>query len=199
MLQDQFREEVATKQKKGAETVLFLLAWVMLIVFGIGAFLMLTSLFNTVPQVLAGNLVNEAGVPYTFVDVLPEIVLCLAMAACAVLLYLKKDMIRTEYEYTITNAQMDFAAVYNNQKRKSLGTMNLKNISAAGMVASGSFQRYIGMQGVKTSNWFVNRDAQLMYVYFQKNDQRRIIVFEPSEEMVQMIKKVLVPGVWQVN
>lgn len=46
----------------------------------------------------------------------------------AVLLFLRRDRIRTEYEYTFTNGQMDFAQVFNNKKRKNLGTMNLKNV-----------------------------------------------------------------------
>lgn len=198
-MQDQFREEVATRQNRGMETVLTILAWVMMIGFGIGAFVMLTALSGTLPQVLSGALVDPDGNPYTIVNLLPEIGMLVLFAGMAVLLYLRKDMIRTEYEYTITNAQMDFAAVYNNKKRKNLGTMNLKNIAACGMVASGSFQRYVSQQGVKTSNWFVNRGADLFYIYFQKDQSKRIIVIEPSEEMVQMIKKVLMPGVWQVN
>lgn len=199
MMQDQFREEVATRQSRGLETVLMVIANIMMFAFAAVAFFFLTNIFSTISPLLSGQILREDGTAYTFIDLLPEIAICLVLAGCAVLLYLKKDAIRTEYEYTVTNAQMDFAAVYNNKKRKSLGTMNLKNISAAGMVESGSFQRYIGQQGVKTSNWFVNRGADLMYIYFQKENAKRVIVIEPSEEMRTMIKRVLPQGVWQVN
>ncbi|MBO2516326.1 MAG: hypothetical protein CW338_03485 [Clostridiales bacterium] len=187
MISDQFMEEATIKQRKGLETVLYVFMWIAMIVFGIIAIFMFSAFTNAL-QLGAGA-----------VEIIFDIVICLACAGCVVYAYFNKDKIRTEYEYTITNAQMDFAAVYNNNKRKNLGTMNLKNITACGEVASGSFNRYINMQGVKRSNWFVNREANLFYIYFQKEDTRRIIIIEPSEEMVKMIKRVLPQGVYQVN
>ena len=107
--------------------------------------------------------------------------------------------IRTEYEYTFTNGQMDFAQVFNNKKRKNLGTMNLKNVEALGLVNSGSFNRYINMKGIKRDNWFVNRDAQLFYFYFSKDSVKRIIIIEVSDEMLALIKRYAAPGAYQVN
>ena len=94
---------------------------------------------------------------------------------------------------------MDFAQVFNNKKRKNLGTMNIRNVEACGLVSSGSFQRYINMQGVKRTNWFLNREAELLYFYFQKENNKRIIIIEPSEEMIALIKRNLPQGVWQNN
>ena len=54
----------------------------------------------------------------------------------AILLYLFRDRLKTEYEYTFTNGDLDFAQVYNNQKRKSLGTMRVKNVESIGPVDS---------------------------------------------------------------
>ena len=130
---------------------------------------------------------------------LVNIVLTLLAGGIALLTFLNKDKIKMEYEYTFTNGQMDFAQVYNNKKRKPLGTMNVRNVEACGMVASGSFNRYINMPGIKRTNWFLNRDAELFYFYFQKEQQKRIIIIEPSEEMVGLIKKYIPQGVWQNN
>ena len=121
------------------------------------------------------------------------------MIAVAVLIFLFKDRLRTEYEYTFTNGTLDFAAVYNNNKRRALGTMNLKNIKACGKVASGSFNRYINMQGLKRSNWFVNREADLFYIYFEKDNSKRIIIMEPNEEMEKLIRGAVPQGAYQVN
>ena len=92
-----------------------------------------------------------------------------------------------------------FAQVFNNKKRKNLGTMNLKNVEAMGLVNSGSFNRYINMPGIKRSNWFVNRDAQLFYFYFSKENVKRIIIIEVSDEMQALIKRYAAPGAFQVN
>ena len=184
---DQFLEQVVVKQKRGVETAMFVMANVMMVVFGLLAFLALqnVSLYLRA-EGFSGNTIFFIAQ------------LLLTGAAC-VLLFLRRDHIRMEYEYTFTNAQMDFAQVFNNKKRKALGTMNIRNVEACGLVSSGSFKRYISMEGIKRTNWFLNRDAELLYFYFQKENQKRIIIIEPSEEMISLIKRNLPQGIWQVN
>ena len=105
----------------------------------------------------------------------------------------------TEYEYTFTNGTMDFAMVYNNRKRKSLGALNVAKVDAFGKVASGSFHRHTSSGEVKHLRWFLNRDAELYYFAFSKEGKKSVIVFEPSEEMVRYIKHYLPYGAHQEN
>ena len=186
-MMDQFLEEVVTKRSKGMETVTYIVANVVMVLFALMAFMD----FASITSVLAAE-----GFGLTFALVLVRM---LIFGGLAFLMFIFRDRVKTEYEYTFTNGQMDFAQVYNNKKRKSLGTMNIRNVEACGLVSSGSFNRYINMQGVKRTNWFLNRDAELLYFYFQKESQKRIIIIEPSEEMVSMIKRSLAQGVWQNN
>ena len=182
MAMDNFLEEVATKRNRGAETVMYVLANIMMVVFGLWAFLMLQGIMMLI------NAGEGAG------PIIYYVVMTLLTGGIAVLLFLRRDRIRTEYEYTFTNGQMDFAQVFNNKKRKNLGTMNLKNVEALGLVNSGSFNRYINMKGIKRDNWFVNRDAQLFYFYFSKDSVKRIIIIEVSDEMLALIKRYAAPG-----
>ena len=184
---DNFLEEVVTKHRGGAQGLKMVLAWFFMIVFALYGFMQLQNVMMSIS--MEGFTLN----------VLIYVVQLIIFGGVAVLIFLFKDRIKTEYEYTFTNGQMDFAQVYNNAKRKSLGTMNIRNVEACGMVASGSFQRYINMPGVKRTNWFLNRDANLLYFYFQKESNKRMIVIEPSEEMVGLIKKYLPQGIWQNN
>ena len=94
---------------------------------------------------------------------------------------------------------MDFARVFNNKKRKSLGTMNIKNIEACGKVSSGSFHRYLSMPGVRRLNWFLNRDAERFYFYFVKDNVKSLMIIEPSDEMVQLIIRYAGQGKYQQN
>lgn len=186
-MMDQFLEEVVTKKNRATQTIAYIganLLWIMLALY---AFLAMQAMTAS----LSAN-----GFDLGFVIALVQF---LIPAGLAVLIFLYRDRTRTEYEYTFTNGQMDFAQVYNNKKRKSLGTMNLRNVEACGLVSSGSFQRYINMQGIKRTNWFLNREAELLYFYFQKDGQKRIIIIEPSEEMTALIRKSLLQGVWQIN
>ncbi len=188
MAMDHFLEEVASKKQSGVQTAAHVLANIMMVVFALVAVMLINMIISYVAQ-------------YGFeVGLIYHIVLFLVTGGSAVLLFLKRDTIKTEYEYTFTNGTLDFAQVFNNKKRKALGTMNLKNIEACGKVSSGSFSRYISKPGIKKSNWFVNREADLFYLYFNKENQPRIIIIEPqSEEMVNLIKGAVMPGVYQVN
>ncbi|MBE0600784.1 MAG: hypothetical protein IH607_03290, partial [Firmicutes bacterium] len=91
---------------------------------------------------------------------------------------------------------LDFAQVYNNKKRKNLGTMRVKNVEAFGPVESDSFCRLIGTPGVKAKNWFLNRGGKLYYFYYVKDANKNMIVFEPSDDLVDYIKKYLPRGVF---
>lgn len=184
---DQFMEEVASKRKKGSENIMLALAWAALIVSGLIAVFM----FNLITMTISTQGFS--------MSMLLDIVITLLMIASAVLTFLYKDRIKTEYEYTFTNGILDFAKVFNNRKRKTLGTMNVKNVEALGMVHSGSFNRYVNMPSIKRLNWFANRDADLFYMYFQKDGSKSLLVMEPSESMRNMIIRAAGQGKFQQN
>ena len=184
-MMDQFMEQVASKRNTGAQTLMIVFTWAVIIISGIYGLMLFTQITYAFQDSVTAGIV--------------QIVATVIFVGIAVLLYLYKDRLRTEYEYTFTNGTLDFAAVYNNRKRKALGTMNLKNIKACGKVSSGSFNRYINAQGIKRSNWFVNREADLFYIYFEKDSAKRIIIMEPNEEMEHLIRGAVPQGAYQVN
>ena len=55
------------------------------------------------------------------------------------------------------------------------------------------------MPGLKKSNWFLYRDGNLFYFFYQKNNEKHMIVIEPTDEMIEMIKLYLPRGVYQTN
>ncbi len=174
---DHFREEIVVKKNRGLDEALYYLSVFVMVVMALIAVITFQSIF-------AGfNLFS--------------IIVFVISAGTAVLLFLKRDRLRTEFEYTFTNGEMDFAKVFNNQKRKSLGTMRVKNVESFGPVNSPAFQRYITMPGIKREHWFLNRGAELYYFYFVKDGNKRVIILEPTDELVEMIKKYLQRGAWQ--
>ena len=186
-MMDQFLEEVVGMRNKGFQTVAYILVNITWVLMAIVAFFFMNTMTQSLQMFGFGQ------------DFILRLVLFLVFGGVAALIFLRRDRVRTEYEYTFTNGQMDFAQVFNNKKRKNLGTMNVKNVEALGLVASGSFNRYINMPGIKRSNWFVNRDAQLFYFYFSKDQQKRIIIIEASDEMIALIKRYAAQGAYQVN
>ena len=177
MAMDHFREEVVVRHRRGIEDAAYYSAFAVMVLLGLGGLLLLSSLTASF---------NVFG-----------LVFGVALTGMAAALLLCKDRIRTEYEYTFTNGELDFARVYNNQKRENLGTIRMKNVEAFGKVRSESFQKLINMPGMRRKNWFLNRGAELFYFYYQKENQKTMIVLEPSPEMAEMIRKYLPHGAWQ--
>jgi len=177
---DNFHEEVIIKRDRTLLDILFSLALVMMIFLAVLAFMGLQA-------IIAGNF-DVVLIAYT-----------LLTGAGAVFLYMRRDRLRTEYDYTFTNGILDFAQVFNSAKRKPLGTMNVKNVEACGYVSSGSFHRYATMPDVKRMNWFLNRDSELFYFFFVKDGVKKMIVIEPGEKMVALIKQYVARNAFQVS
>lgn len=176
---DRFLEEVVTKRNRLFDDIMYFVSLVFMVVLGFFGLMQLMSLpYN----------LNLYGIIFTLVPI-----------AMAVYLFFTYDKWRTEYEYTFTNGSLDFAMVFNNKKRKSLGSLNVQKVDAFGKVQSGSFHRHTSGNDVKHLRWFLNRDAELYYFAFSKEGKKSVIVFEPSEEMVSQIRHCLPYGVYQEN
>ncbi len=172
---DHFLEEVVVKRKRGLQSLALVFANIIMVISALLGVMYLQLVF------MAFNVV--------------VLIITLLFLGVAVLLFLFRDRIKTEYEYTFTNGDLDFAQVFNNQKRKSLGTMRVKNVETFGPVNSEQFNKLINMPGVKRRNWFLNRDSELYFFYYQKENEKNMIIFEPSEELVEYIRKYLPRGV----
>lgn len=182
---DHFMEEVVTKKKRTVDEILYLISWPALVLTAIMGLMMISSTLTAILN----------GIP--FGQLIFGLLIGLLNAGMAVFIFLFHDRLRTEYEYTFTNGDLDFAQVYNNKKRKSLGSLKIKNVEACGKVSGSAFQRYITMPGIQQTRWFLNREAELYYFFFQKDSSKRIIICEPSEDMMAMVKQYLPRGAWQ--
>ena len=174
---DHFLEEVVVKRKNALNRILYYFSWVVMIFAAL------------VASMTLGTLTTSFSIY--------SIAVILISAGIAVYTWFFHDKLLTEYEYTFTNGALDFAEVYNNKKRKSLGSLNVRNVEAFGKVSSPSFQRYLSMPGIKRMNWFLNREAELYYFFFTKESERKMIILEPSDEMVSYIRQYLPNGAWR--
>ena len=174
---DHFLEEVVVKKNRAMQSVALVFANIIMVLSAIVGVMYLQLIFMQFNVVI--------------------LLLTALFLGVAILLFLFRDRLKTEYEYTFTNGDLDFAQVYNNQKRKSLGTMRVKNVESFGPVDSETFRKLINMPNIKRKNWFLNREANLYFFYYQKeNSEKHMIIFEPSEELVEYIRKYLPHGVY---
>ncbi len=182
MAMDNFREEIVVKRHNGFANFTYYLAWTMLVVFA------LIGVIN-----FSGIMSATGGFNWY------ALVIAVVFLGLAALIYFKKDSLRVEYEYTFTNGVLDVSMVMNNSKRRYLTELPLKTVESCGSVTHQSFNRYVNDKNIKKHNWFLNRDNDLIYFFFTKNNVRHLVVIEPSPEMQEMIKSrnYLGFGVWQ--
>ena len=176
-MMDNFKEDVVCSRNRLLPNILYVVSWVMIVLFGLYALLLLQVIF--------------------FDFTVSGLVVLAASAGLAVFLFFFKDNLKLEYEYTFTNGVLDFAKVLRSARRKELGSMNVANVSACGHVAHDSFRRFLAQKDVEKKNWFLNRDGNLFYFYYVKENKKHMIIIEPSEEMVDMIRNYVPAGVYQ--
>ena len=111
---DRFLEEIVVKKNKTANEILFVLSMIVMVLSGLYAVMMLNVLV------------------YSFT--VPGLIMTLLSAGIAVVLFLFRDRLRTEYEYTFTNGDLDVSKVLNNSRRKYLTNMPVKTVEACGPV-----------------------------------------------------------------
>lgn len=177
---DFFIEEAVVKKKRTLDEVIYYFSWIVIAVCGLYA----VMVFSSLTRIIANG---------DWLALIPAVL----AGAMAVWVYFYHDQLRMEYEYTFTNGSLDFARVFNNKRRKSLGSLNVRTVEAFGPVNGSAFKRYASMQGIRIDRWFLNREANLHYFYFQKAGNKRMIVLEPSDELIVAIRHFLPHGVYQ--
>ena len=181
-MKDHFMEEVVVRKSNGLNRILYLLSWVIIILSGMSAMFMFSAVSSSL---MSGGF-----------DLRTLLMLLLCAGICGYTFFFH-DRLLNEYEYTFTNGALDFAEVYNNKKRKSLGSLNVRNVECFAKVSSGHFQRYVNMPGIKRMNWFLNRGAELYFFYFTKDQDKKMIILEPSEQLVEYICAYLPRGAFR--
>lgn len=182
---DDFLEEVARRRHQGAYTLLYVLTWILIVVFG---FYALMQLMNVIGADESG------GVSFSWIS----LVLAVVFGGLTFLLWRRADYCRVEYDYSFTNGTLDISQVLNNKRRRYLTALDMKDVVRCGPAMGPGFQKTLNEKDLKKHNWFLNRDANLYYFYFVKKNVKHLAVVELTDEMVAVIrsKSYLQKGAW---
>lgn len=181
---DDFLEQVARRRKQGAYTLLYVFLWMVVVVCGVIALMGLTSIIGA----------DETGIRFNFISLIVGVV----FGGIAFLAWRRSDYCRVEFDYSFTNGILDISQVLNNRRRRYLTALDMKDVVRCGPAKGPAFQKTLQEPGLKKHNWFLNREANLYYFYFVKNNVKHMAVVELHAEMVEMIrsKNYLQKGVW---
>ncbi|MCQ2437928.1 MAG: hypothetical protein MJ099_05980 [Clostridia bacterium] len=173
---DDFLEQYAVRKNRGLFTFLYVIIWILIIFLALMAVINLQSILQMDPV--------TGGVRFDFVILIMTIV----FGGLAFLLWRRSDYCRIEYDYSFTNGLFEVAMVLNNRRRRYLTAFELKDVIRCGPTQGPAFQKTLAEPGLQKHNWFLNRDCNLYYFYFVKNNNKHMAVVELSDEMIAMMR-----------
>lgn len=90
-----------------------------------------------------------------------------------------------EYEYAVTNGDLDIDKIIAQRKRKRIFSANCKDFEIVARVKSHHFTpQYRNFKNKLDCSGFIGND-DVYFVVLQYNGQQTIVFFEPSEKMLQ--------------
>ncbi len=173
---DVFHEEIIVRQNRTIFNILYTFLNIFMYIFVIFAIISLQGLL--------------AAVTNPEIPILNNAIVFLAFAGITVLIYFNKDNLKMDYEYSYTNGVLDIARVKNNKIRKELLSCNTKDeLELVAPIMTNEFNRYQNMSEIKKVNAWLNRDIKKYFAIIRKENQKYMLIFEPSEKFVSILKK----------
>ena len=106
------------------------------------------------------------------------------MIAFFYLAYILISKLNIEYEYALTNGDLDIDMIINQKKRKRLLSVNCKDFDIVAKVNTSQYTRDI--KECKNIKNFTsrNKNADVWFISMRKDGQATVILFEPLEKMI---------------
>ena len=182
---DVFVEQIVSRKRRGLYDALFYACWALLICCGL---IGLSGLMNVIYTNADGGLGFRP----------LAIGMAVVFLGAAFLLWRVSMRLRTEYDYSFTNGVLDVARVMNGRKRTYLTSFDVKDLRAAGEEGSGAFQSCARQSGVQIHRWYLNKEAEKYFFFFEKKGAWHLVVLELNEEMEKTIfnRRYLSAEVW---
>lgn len=117
--------------------------------------------------------------------------LLLAVGAWWGAIYLIR-MRNVEFEYILTNAELDIDKIMARRRRKRVITVNFKEIEVCARIHDPDFQhQYSRKEGVTILNLAGDITAENVYfVDFSKEGEKKRVLFQPNEKIIESVKKL---------
>jgi len=107
-----------------------------------------------------------------------------AFAGLVYLIYLMASSANLEFEYSFVNGALDVDKIINRRKRKNIATLNARKIEKMASVKDGDFQRWNRDETIAKVYAISHReDPGQYYILYEDGTQRRMLVFQPNDEI----------------
>jgi len=105
------------------------------------------------------------------------------------LMYMFITSINIEFEYILTDSELDVDKIINVRRRKRLTTVNIRGVDCFAKISSPEFNRYNSNAKVKKIYACRDvKDSETCFVVFTSNDETKMLFFNPNEKISDRIK-----------
>lgn len=173
-MMDYFHEESVTKVNAGLNSIIYVICYIGMVIFALFAIQGLMAVVNSI----VSGIIN-----------IPAIAVTAIRGALAYGCFVLKNNQRIEYDYTFTNGILDIAKIINNSRRKKLLSVDIREFEVIAPISDEGFKRMLNHKGIQNRyNYFLNRGPGLYYGVFNHDGVKSMLVFEPSDKMLELFK-----------
>lgn len=119
-------------------------------------------------------------------------IITLIITLILALSYCNKIFASVSYDYRITEGEIYFSIVYNNNKRKELGSFEIAKFEAIAPYKDNYKESANRLTNVKELNMISSPDSDSIYYAIlsdpEDHSSKTIIFFEPNEKMLKLLK-----------
>ena len=113
------------------------------------------------------------------------------VAGVAYVAYKVTTSINIEYEYILTNNEMDVDKIINKKTRKRLITINIRRVDEFEKCDGYRENRYTNDKNIKVINACRDKGEGCYYMTFTDDGGRGVLFFTPNEKIEEYIRKIL--------
>jgi hypothetical protein len=169
---DNVKEEIVIKRRQALTMLMYVIIWITMLVSALIGSIMLMSILNP-----STGGINWGGV-----------IGLVVFGGGAVLMWVGKDYLRVEYEYSFTNGVVDIAQVINNRRRKELVSFKTREVEYVAPIDDPKLHNFESRPNLKKIKAVLNADSDIYFASFRKNEVQYLLYFEPSKEFLQFMR-----------
>ncbi|MCL1988791.1 MAG: DUF6106 family protein [Firmicutes bacterium] len=105
--------------------------------------------------------------------------------------YIVLGRLKKEFEYSVTNGELDIDVIYNKSNRKRLFTGNIKDFEVMAHVEDTSHENMLSTAQEK-KDYSSGTVSERSYIFLTNyNGKKQSIIIEPNDEILQEMRKLL--------
>ncbi len=94
-----------------------------------------------------------------------------------------------EYEYALTDKEIDIDVIYNKQRRKHITTLDLSKMETMFRASDGRMEGYAG-RGLKKEDYSSKEEVNKSRMFAMIYDGSRMLILEPDERLLKAIRNI---------